>query len=162
MNEMLNNDKAQASTLFNKEETIKSTLFKSDADISEQITDGVSLKKTSNKKTIIIFSLLGACLAALVIILSLLLIFKPNEGTPPPVFDVWEGEDTFGNAAHLVYPLVDEETVTKMDIYKDGETFSFVKYWDENLGKYDWRVEGLKQLTLMPQHLKCFVCGFAQ
>lgn len=146
MSEMLNkNETEQKSTLMNENTPKKSTLFKSEPSKNEGET---AVKKTNNTKNIVLFSVLGTMLAALIIALSLLLIFKPGQGDETPRFDVWEGEDAFGNAAHLMYPLIDEDTVTKMDIYLDGEKYSFAKVWDENLGKYDWRIEGLEAIDL--------------
>ena len=147
MSELFNkNGEEQKSTLINNEQK-KSTLFKSEV-ISEDAQSGIVTAKKSNAKTVVVFSVLGVFLAALIVALALLLIFKPDEGVQEPPFDVWEGEDAYGLAAHLVYPLVEEDTVTKMDIYRDGEKYSFIKAWDENLGKYDWRIEGLEIIDL--------------
>ena len=147
MSELFNkNGEEQKSTLVNNEQK-KSTLFKGEVS-SEDTQSGIVTAKKSNAKTVVVFSVLGVFLAALIVALALLLIFKPDEGTQEPPFDVWEGEGAYGLAAHLVYPLVEEDTVTKMDIYRDGEKYSFIKAWDENLGKYDWRVEGLEAIDL--------------
>ena len=127
----------------------KSTLFRSEESVAvEQSSTVVATKQKGSKKTAIIFALLSAFLGVLIIALAALMIFKPDPIEEPPKFDVWEGEDVYGNAAHLMYPLVNEDNVTKMDIYKDGETFSFIQYWDENVGKYDWRVEGIEIIDL--------------
>ena len=148
MSELFNkNSEEQKSTLIREDTPQKSTLFKSEAD-TPSAPSGIAATKRSSTKTVVIFSILGAFLIALIALLVLLLIFKPGSGEEPPAFDVWEGEDTFGNAAHLMYPLIEEDTVTKIDIYKDGESYSFIKAWDENLGKHDWRIEGLEAIDL--------------
>lgn len=141
----LNEAAPKKSTLFKDDAPKKSTLFKSE--MSKDTSGGAAVKKAS-RKNIFLFAALGALLAILVITLVLLSIFKPSLGGDKPKFDVWEGEDVFGNAAHLVYPLIDEHTVTKMDVYKDGEQYSFIQFWDEDVGKYDWRIEGIEKMDL--------------
>ncbi len=149
---LLKNDASSQSTLFKDDASSQSTLFKGAGGDSGAAGDGATdnslAKKPNNNKTAIIFSLLSTFLGLLIISLALLMIFKPELGGEDPKFDVWEGEDVFGNAAHLVYPLVTEDNVTKMDVYKDGEKYSFIQFWDENLGKYDWRIEGLEAIDL--------------
>ena len=144
MSEMIpKNEGEQKSTLLKEEATKKSTLFKSEA----SGVDTVSVKKPNGSKNAIIFSLLGALLGLLIVALSLLLIFKPDLGEDDPPFEVLDGEDAFGTT-HLMYPLVDDEAVTQLDLYNDGEKYSFVRYWNEETGKYAWRVEGVEEIAL--------------
>ena len=128
----------------------KSTLFKGEENVTAKkgAACAEAKKPSGSNKTAIIFALLSSFLGILIIALAALIIFKPDPTDEKPKFDVWEGEDVYGNAAHLMYPLVNEDNVTKMDIYKDGETFSFIQYWDENVGKYDWRLEGTEIIDL--------------
>lgn len=141
----------------------KSTLFRSETSSEINIgTAGTATKKSGNQKTAILFSLLATVLGLLIIALAVLLIFKPDSGDEPPAFDVWEGEDVFGNAAHLMYPIIDDQSdVTKLDIYRNGEKYSFIQYWDENMGKYDWRIEGLEKIDINQttfEMLRMWVC----
>ena len=93
-----------------------------------------------SKKTIITFSVLGAVLIALIFgtVLAFKLIDEPEE---KPRFDVWEGEDVFGNAAHLAYPMIDDHNdVTKIEVWNESGSFSFSQIWDEVSAKYVWRM----------------------
>ena len=66
MSELFNkNGEEQKSTLINNEGK-KSTLFKSDADVGGTPSSGVVAKK-SNAKTVVVFSVLGVFLAALIV-----------------------------------------------------------------------------------------------
>lgn len=100
--------------------------------------------------TIVTFVILGIVLLALVsALVTFLIIFNNEEPEPEPSkFDVWEGEDVYGNAAHLAYPLIDEKSVTKIELYKDGKEYSFIKHWLEDSGTYDWRIESLEEVDL--------------
>lgn len=137
-NEIKNEFEEQKSSVFS--ESTKKKSRKKKIAIAGAATGGVSVGVT--------FSILGVILLALIITLFWVLILKPAVTPDPPKFDVWEGEDTYGNAAHLVYPLVDESTITKMEIYIEGKEHIFLPVWDENLGKYDWRIEGFEKIDL--------------
>lgn len=141
-----NNLNLEKTSIFSESTKKKRKKKAGNAEIIASTTAGATAIVTS--KTLKTFIILGAVLITLIVGLVLVLVLKPDEKSPPPVFDVWEGEDTFGNAAHLAYPLVEEETVTKIDLYVQGEEYSFIKFWDENLGKYDWRIKGLEAIDL--------------
>ena len=150
MSEELNNEKTSVTEMAPEHKPLFSEESKKKKSGTKKAIAGATVAGAASLtgKTIVLFSVLGAVLLALSVALVLVIVIKPFEGTDPPKFDVWEGEDTYGNAAHLAYPLIEEDTVTKMDIYVSGEEYSFIKYWDENMGKYDWRIEGIEQIDL--------------
>ena len=98
-------------------------------------------------KTIAIFAILGVVLVGLIVGLVLALVFlkEPEEESP---FDIWEGEMAFGNAAHLAYPMIENNEVTKIDLKNESGSYSFVYVWDENLAKYEWRVDKCTDVAL--------------
>lgn len=105
--------------------------------------------KARKKSSPLPFIILGAVVILLIVSLVLVIVLTREPKEPdPPKFDVWEGEDVFGNAAHLAYPLVDENSVTEIEIFQDGQSYKFIKSWDENLGKYDWRIDGMTEIDL--------------
>ncbi len=102
---------------------------------------------TITAKTIAIFAVLGVVLVGLIVGLVLAIVFlrEPEEESR---FDIWEGEMAFGNAAHLAYPLIENEEVTKIDIKNESGSYSFVSVWDEDLAKYDWRIDSCDDVAL--------------
>lgn len=104
---------------------------------------------SATKRKIAPFISLGAVfLVLLSTLITLLIVFREEPEETPPKFDVWEGESSIGNAAHLAYPLIDENSVTEIDIYNDGESYTFIKYWLEDSGTYDWRIKGTEKIDL--------------
>lgn len=98
-------------------------------------------------KTIITFVILGVVLVGLItgLVLAIVFLREPEE---KPRFDIWEGEAAFGNAAHLAYPLIENNEVTKIDIKNESGSYSFVSVWDESLAKYEWRIDSCTDIAL--------------
>ena len=118
--------------------------------------------KARKKASPLPFIILGAVVVLLIVSLVLVIVLTREPEEPElPKFDVWEGEDVFGNAAHLAYPMVDENSVTEIEIFQEGESYKFIKSWDENLGKYDWRIDGMAEIDLNAttfEMLRMWVC----
>ena len=151
------------STIFSSGEENKSTIFASDT------SAGVKPKRKALVGGLISGGVLTTIivLAVVLIILiatlvTLIFVFKDNgEGKDPPKFDIWEGESSIGNTAHLAYPLIEENSVTKIDVYREGEKYSLIQYWLEDSGTYDWRIEGTEKMDLNATNfeiLRMWVC----
>ncbi len=126
-----------------------SEINKNESTIFGASSSGTYTKKPS-KRNLITFISLGAVLLLLItaLVVAIILINRDNGGNvTPPKFDIWEGEDIYGNA-HLAYPLIDEDKVTRIEIYNEGKEYSFIQHWDESLGKYDWRIEDYEKIDL--------------
>ena len=101
-----------------------------------------------SKKNIIIFSVLGIVLISLIVgvILAVKLIKEPEEESR---FDIWEGEEAFGNAAHLAYPLIDDhKDVLKLEVRNESGSFTFLQVWDEGDAKYVWRMDEFNDVPI--------------
>jgi hypothetical protein len=137
------------STIFPSEEN-KSTIFGNDTSLDvkpkkKALAGGIIAGSTLT--TIIVLAVVMVILIATLV--TLIFVFRDNgEEKDPPKFDIWEGESSIGNAAHLAYPLIEESSVTKIDVYREGEEFSLIKHWLEDSGTYDWRIEGTEKMDL--------------
>ncbi len=111
-------------------------------------TEVVAKKSNTSEKKIITFSILGAVLLALIVsvVLVLTLVKEPEEES---IFDIWEGEAAFGNAAHLAYPMIDDHNdVIKLEVENESGTFTFLQVWDEGSATNVWRMEEYKDVAI--------------
>ncbi|MBQ8545680.1 MAG: DUF4340 domain-containing protein [Clostridia bacterium] len=112
-------------------------------------------------KTIVTFVILGVVLLSLIGSLVLIVILTSRDDEDEPAFDVWEGEDVFGNAAHLAYPLIENQDVLRIDIQNETGSYSFTPVWDEGNAKYVWRIDGHKNISINAtsfEMLRMYLC----
>lgn len=120
-----------------------------------------SKNSTTSKKTLRTFLILSAVLLVLIGSLVLIVALTSGGDEEEPAFDVWEGEDVFGNAAHLAYPLIENEDVLRIDIKNETGSYSFKPVWDEGKAKYVWRVDGHTNITINAssfEMLRMYLC----
>ncbi len=102
------------------------------------------------KKTIITFSVLGAVLLCLIAGLIVVLVTGNDEGDDPNkiTVDVWEGEGVYGTKVLLAYPMIEEASITKIEIFSENGDYEFVQGWDETKGAYKWQLKGTEDVEI--------------
>ena len=102
-------------------------------------------------KTIILFAVLGVILVGL--ILGLVLLFALDSGntntdTSTVKIEAMDGEDVFNDSILLVYPMLESSQLTKIEIFSEDGDYEFVPTWNEDAGKYKWKIKGYESMLI--------------
>ena len=100
--------------------------------------------------TIVLFAILGVILVGLIV--GLILVFSLDTGTSTDTdtvtIEAMDGEDVFNDSILLVYPMLESNQLTKIEIFSEDGDYEFVPTWNEDLGKYKWKIKGYENMLI--------------
>ena len=85
------------------------------------------------------------------IVLAVTLGVDDNAGTntdTSTTVEVMDGEDVFNDSALLVYPMLESDQLTRIEIFSEDGDYEFHQIWNEDTGSYRWKIKGYESILL--------------